>query len=311
MPSCPPDPPRVPKDHPASCPGHRPNLDPLYHAVSLQTWTQSAETLKYWAVLDHGFHSPQQHPTGDRPSDTAANHAFLQELQAREAHHWATWQGRELLQQTGAVTYEGTRPWMERTGWMTTYQGVPRTILKRMVMLPSQASTVHGLPLGEYQGHQLASAAADEEYIAYLISAVDQVLDRCEETIEHTGHHIRTWLQSHLQDRPWRRPFGPLATRQGHRRYRQVWKKFIAFTLRVFRLGPGLSQQILKLHLLPQHRQELQQIWDRCILLRAASYSCWSRQTRTTTQAQCMDPVPPTGPEQAGLEPGPDKPRPA
>ena len=66
-------------------------------------------------------------------------------------------QEKELPSQTGAATYEGTRPWLERTGWITTYQGVPRTILKRMVLPPSRASVVHGLQLGLYQKQQLAS----------------------------------------------------------------------------------------------------------------------------------------------------------
>ncbi|KAL4981283.1 hypothetical protein BDW68DRAFT_180583, partial [Aspergillus falconensis] len=205
--------------------------------------------------------------------------AFLQEVQAREAHYQANWQEGDLLQQTGTPTYEATRPWLERTGWMTTYQGVPRSVLKHIVMAPSHASTVHGLPLGKYQSHTLLSTAADEEYIAYLISALDLVLDRCEETMRHTGHYIRAWLKSHLAEQPSRQAFGPLATRQGHQRYRQIWKRFIAFSLRVFRLGPTLCQQVLRLRLLPQHQHELQQIWDYRVPLRAAAHPPRPRQT--------------------------------
>ncbi|KAL4963725.1 uncharacterized protein BDV14DRAFT_201695 [Aspergillus stella-maris] len=121
----------------------------------------------------------------------------------------------ELLHHTGTATYKGTRPWLERTGWIMTYQGVPRKILKWMMQLPSHALTVHGLPLGEYQGRQLISTAANKRYILYLYHALDPVLDCCEETMRHTGYYIRTWLKSHLPDQPSRQPFGPLATVAG------------------------------------------------------------------------------------------------
>lgn len=101
------------------------------------------------------------------------NQAFLQQVHARESRYQAARQGKELLQHTGIPTYEGTRPWLERTGWMTTYQGVPRKVLKRMVQPPSSASAIHGLPLGEHEDHQLGSTAADEKYIFYLFHALD------------------------------------------------------------------------------------------------------------------------------------------
>lgn len=82
--------------------------------------------------------------------------------------------------------------------------------------------------------------------------------------MQHTGHHILTWLKSHFPDQPSRQPFGPLGTLQSQQRYRQTWKKFIIFALRVFRLGPSLSHHVLKLQLSPQHQQELQQVWDQC-----------------------------------------------
>jgi hypothetical protein len=123
-----------------------------------------------------------------------------------------------------------------------------------MVQPPSSASAIHGLPLGEHEDHQLGSTATDKKYIFYLFHALDAVLDRYKETMQHTGHHILTWLKSHFPDQPSRQPFGPLGTPQSQQRYRQTWKKFIIFALRVFRLGPSLSQQVLKLQLSPQHQ---------------------------------------------------------
>lgn len=254
------------KTHLAGSAGLRLDLDPFYQPALLQSWTQSKESISYWTILNSpdGCHPMPAKSMVSLGASSAMNQAFLQQVQARESRYQAARQGKELLHHTGIATYEGTRPWLERTGWMTTYQGVPRKVLKRMIQPPSSASAIHGLPLGEHEDHQLGSTAADEKYIFYLFHALDAVLDRCEETMQHTGHHILTWLKSHFPDQPSRQPFGPLGTPQSQQRYRQTWKKFIIFALRVFRLGSDLSQQVLNLQLSPQHQQELQQVWDQC-----------------------------------------------
>ncbi|KAF7173667.1 hypothetical protein CNMCM6106_007708 [Aspergillus hiratsukae] len=160
---------------------------------------------------------------------------------------------------SGQSTYEGTRPWLERTQWISTYQGVPRDILKRLMLLPAMSSTKHGLQLGFFKGRALTSSAADEERIYHLISALDPMLDRCEETMRRTGHPLLAWLKSHAISEPSPRPFSFLGTQQARSRYRRTWKQFITFALRVFRLGPVVSQEILHLVLQPPHYQQLEQ----------------------------------------------------
>ncbi|KAG2000827.1 hypothetical protein GB937_010791 [Aspergillus fischeri] len=88
------------------------------------------------------------------------------------------------------------------------------------------------------------------------------MLDRCEETLRRTGRPLLAWLKSHAIAEPSPRPFSFLGTQQARSRYRRTWKQFITFALRVFRLGPVLSQEILHLVLQPQHYQQLEQIWD-------------------------------------------------
>ncbi|KAF7139742.1 hypothetical protein CNMCM5793_007812 [Aspergillus hiratsukae] len=176
------------KNHLAGYAGSRPNMDPHYQPVSLQTWTQSAETRAYWVIQNSLAHSrPVSDTNRQRNLLPDGNLAFLQEVKARDAHYHTTQEREELLTSTGTTQYEGTRPWLERTGWITTYQGVPRAVLRRMVLPPSRGSVIHGLSLGSYQSQQLASPAGDEEHIAHLLSALDLVLDRCEETLQHTG----------------------------------------------------------------------------------------------------------------------------
>jgi hypothetical protein len=127
------------------------------------------------------------------------------------------------------------------------YQDVPRDILKRLSLLLAVSSIKHGLQLGFFRDRALLSPPDDEERIYYLIAGIDDVLDRCEETMRRTGHPILAWLKSHVVTKPSSRPFSFLETLQGRQRYRRTWKQFVAFVLRVFRLGPELSQETLHL----------------------------------------------------------------
>jgi hypothetical protein len=52
------------------------------------------------------------------------------------------------------------------------------------------SSTKHGLQLGFFKGWALKSLAADEEQIYHLVSALDPMLNWCEETIRRTGHPL-------------------------------------------------------------------------------------------------------------------------
>jgi hypothetical protein len=79
--------------------------------------------------------------------------------------------------------------------------------------------------------------------------------------MRRTGHPILSWLKIHTVTEPLSRPFSFLGTSQSRNRYRRIWKQFMAFVLRVFRLGPALSQEILYIMLEPDHCQQLEQIW--------------------------------------------------
>jgi hypothetical protein len=102
----------------------------------------------------------------------------------------------------------------------STYQGVPRDILKQLMLLAAISTTKHGLQLGFFKDRTLISSAADEEQIYHLIAALDPMLDRCEETMRRTGHPILTWLKSHAIAEPSPQPFSFLATQQGRSKTR-------------------------------------------------------------------------------------------
>ena len=93
---------------------------------------------------------------------------------------------------TTALTLAGTRPWMERNRWEITYQGFRRDLLQSLTQMPwGSPPTDHVLgPSLSPADPELVSPQDDEAKIALLMVAVDHMLDRCEETMQHTGHTI-------------------------------------------------------------------------------------------------------------------------
>jgi hypothetical protein len=79
----------------------------------------------------------------------------------------------------------GTRPWMERTRLESTYQS-----LHIRVYIPRTRQSA------ERRGK---TCTLNET----LIRLTDHVLDRCEDTMRHTGHTILCWLRSTKHHQAW------------------------------------------------------------------------------------------------------------
>jgi hypothetical protein len=87
-------------------------------------------------------------------------------------------------------TLAGIRPWMERTRWLSTYQGVRRDILQCLAQMPwcNRGVADHFLGRGSSAADpDIVSPRQDEQKIGTLLLLVDRMLDRCEETVRHTG----------------------------------------------------------------------------------------------------------------------------
>uniref|UniRef100_A0A093VY56 Uncharacterized protein n=2 Tax=Talaromyces marneffei PM1 TaxID=1077442 RepID=A0A093VY56_TALMA len=100
----------------------------------------------------------------------------------------------------------------QRTGWEQTYDGLHRDLLRRLTEMP--------LPYNRRQDHQLWSSpgeadlmspAADEQVIWRIVHAVDSMLDRCEETMQHTSQPILCWLRTFQPSPCYLKPFVFLA----------------------------------------------------------------------------------------------------
>ncbi|KAK1950832.1 hypothetical protein LY78DRAFT_708415 [Colletotrichum sublineola] len=112
-----------------------------------------------------------------------------------------------------------TTSWMRRTGWAELFDGARRDIL---VAIPPD----------------------DEARLQRIVSAVDGLMDRCEDTVRHTDVSMRCWLQSLEPHRPYKAPFELTGRPSTAHRYRRLIKRLLCFCIRLWRLplGPRLSQ---------------------------------------------------------------------
>jgi hypothetical protein len=90
-------------------------VDPYYEEVYLQTWTHGS-CQKYWTVKKNG--------SIIRPVAGWSVGEHMQQLQQRETQRTEEQERTHSTNMT-TLTLAGTRPYMERTRWETTYQGFP------------------------------------------------------------------------------------------------------------------------------------------------------------------------------------------
>jgi hypothetical protein len=150
---------------------------------------------------------------------------------------------------------------MERTKWDEMYSGCRRDLLLNISEMGSARYTV-AFSIGQLKGMKLISPASDERKISRLVMAADQMFDRCEETMRHTGRPILCWLCIANETPCFPKPFaflGRASSRQGYRRY---WRRFIAFIFRAYRMDLALRDEPLGVSLKRRHHDALRSIWD-------------------------------------------------
>jgi hypothetical protein len=148
---------------------------------------------------------------------------------------------------TGTYTLAATGPWMDCTCWPITYQNVRRDILQALADMPDLRcrTSDHFLGQGPTNSDEaLCSQWQDEQKILCLIGAVDRMLNRCEETMRHTSRSLLCWLRSTKLKACYPKLFTPVALETSRRKYRQLFKRLVAFKFRVFRIPVDLRQQL-------------------------------------------------------------------
>jgi hypothetical protein len=233
-------------------PGSNPSYDALYRDAKLQTWLPRNRA-KYWEVVTL--------PSDILPAPPAAHprSKFLEDIHRREEMYWAT-ADHERLKDTGLQSFVSTSPWMNHTQWAARYQGARRDILVNITKIRA-CSLGRELPVGRYDGDDLVSPEEDERKVAMLIAAMDRAFDRCEETLRRTGRPILCWLHTYHGTRFYPKPFKLLFREASRQKYRRLWKKFIVFIFRAYRMVRQRRKAVLRIRFTKEQLKQLKIVW--------------------------------------------------
>ncbi|KAK5109833.1 hypothetical protein LTR85_002038 [Meristemomyces frigidus] len=213
--------------------------DGICENLALQSWTQNG-CRNYWTVEAA---AEEITPTDCSPRRRARLEALHQDEKERMSSNACI----PSTTDTGIDDLALTSNWMRRTGWAQTFANADRSML--LVLAEGPAADGYRLELGRHGDKVLWSSAQDERALAVAGRAVDQFLDRCEDTARHTDQSIRCWLRGQTLGQPYKAPFelpGRKATRS---RYRSLCKRFVFFVLRLSRLGCAVQADILSMQL--------------------------------------------------------------
>jgi hypothetical protein len=244
----------ISKEHLNGRQASRPRLDPYYDDVYLQTWVQGTFR-QYWIVQKDG--------SLVRPVAGRGVSEHIESAHQRE-HARAEEQKRIHSTNTTAPTLAGTRPWMERTRWEITYRGCRRDILRSLTEMPwGSPPADHVLGRSSNPADpELVSRQDDEAKIALLMVAVDHMLDRCEETMQHTGRTILCWLRSTKPQTCYPKPFTLVALKSSKKKYRQLLKRFFAFTFRAYRMPVDVRRGLTGIRFKKEQLRQMRAIWE-------------------------------------------------
>jgi hypothetical protein len=226
----------------------------LHDDVYLQTWTHGA-SLRYWIVKKDG--------STIRPVAGRGVSEHIESAHQRERAR-AEEQKRTHSTNTTAPTLAGTRPWIERTRWEITYQGFRRDILRSLTEMPwGSPPTDHVLgPSSNPADPEFVSPQDDEAKIALLIVAVDHMLDRCEETMQHTGRTPLCWLRSTKPQTCYPKPLTLVALKSSKKKYRQFPKRCLALAFRAYRMPSDARRRLTGIRFKKEQLRQMRGIWE-------------------------------------------------
>jgi hypothetical protein len=153
---------------------------------------------------------------------------------------------------------------MERTRWEITYQGFRRDILRSLTEMPWNSPWMDHV-LGQSSnpaGPELVSPQDDEAKIALLMVAVDHMLDRCEETMRHTGRTLLCWLRSTKPQTCYPKAFTLVALKSSKKKYRQLLKRFFALTFRAYRMPVDVRRRLTGIRFKKEQLRKMRAIWE-------------------------------------------------
>ncbi|GKU11382.1 unnamed protein product [Fusarium langsethiae] len=92
--------------------------------------------------------------------------------------------------------------------------------------------------------------------------ALDLVIDRCENTVRHTGRTLLCWLSSPKLHVYRENPFCLVAEKSSETRYRVLQKRFLAFVIRLHRMSNALQGEVANFRLDTVLSARLERLWS-------------------------------------------------
>ena len=109
----------------------------------------------------------------------------------------------------------------------------------------------------------LISSSRDEKKLARLMHLVDNMITRCEATLQSTDHTVRCWWSSYTETRFHPIPFRSLLRPATQKQYSSQWKHFLCCVFRIWRLSLGEQEKVCGLYLRKREILRMEQIWQR------------------------------------------------
>ncbi|KAK6218095.1 hypothetical protein QIS74_02559 [Colletotrichum tabaci] len=201
--------------------------DHIHSGVLLQSWSQNGAR-GYWIAQSTttGSLPPCETGTPDADDAPAAEQALLAAAHDAERAHLASGlRATATATATGPVDMAFQTGWMRRTGWDLMFDGARRDFLVKMSELPAVGPDAWDAE----DDMPSVSTPEDEARLQRIMSAVDGVFDRCEDTIRSMDVSMRCWLRSSEPYRPYKAPFELVSRQATTYKYRRLVKRLLCF----------------------------------------------------------------------------------
>lgn len=94
------------------------------------------------------------------------------------------------------------------------------------------------------------------------MTAVERMLDRCEETVQYTGRVLLCWLRSTKPHDCYPKPFTLVSLKTSKKKYLRYFQRFIAFVFRAFRMPSGTRRDLIGVRFTKKQLEQLEVIWS-------------------------------------------------